>query len=148
MGAATDTLAIHDRQQPLRLEGVTRSAKGAFRGSGLGPKEVDFVEPHDAFSIMAVMSLEASGFCELGQGPRLGLEGQIRKEGRLPITTMGGLKARGHPVGASGAYQIVEAALQLWGEAGANQVDLARIGMVQSIGGSGAAVFTHLLARA
>jgi acetyl-CoA C-acetyltransferase len=94
---------------------------------------------------MTVLSLEASGFAERGKGTRLGLEGEIRIGERLPVNTMGGLKARGHPVGATGVYQIVETAIQLRGEAGANQVEGARFGMAQNIGGSGATVITHIL---
>jgi acetyl-CoA C-acetyltransferase len=94
---------------------------------------------------MAALSLEACGFAERGQGPRLGLEGQIHPTGRVPIATRGGLKARGHPVGATGAYQIVEVAQQLRGEAGATQVPGAKIGMAQNIGGSGATIVTHIL---
>jgi acetyl-CoA C-acetyltransferase len=92
-----------------------------------------------------VLSLEASGFAARGEGVRLGLDGEIGLTGRIPITTMGGLKARGHPVGATGMYQLVEAALQLRGEAGANQVANATLGMTQNIGGSGATVVTTIL---
>ena len=94
---------------------------------------------------MSALSLEACGFAERGQSPRLGLEGQILPTGRLPIATRGGLKARGHPVGATGIYQIVEVVQQLRGDAGATQVEGARIGMAQNIGGSGATIITHIL---
>jgi acetyl-CoA C-acetyltransferase len=143
--AATDTVALHDRQDPLVLEGVGRSAHRAYQLAGVGPADIDLFELHDAFSIMSVLSLEACGFAEKGQGIRLGLDGEIAIDGRLPICTMGGLKARGHPVGASGVYQLVEAVQQLRGEAGANQVANARLAMTQNIGGSGATVITHIL---
>jgi len=94
---------------------------------------------------MSVLSLEACGFAERGQGTHLGLEGDIALGGRIPITTMGGLKARGHPVGATGMYQIVEVVEQLRGQAGKNQVQNARLGMAQNIGGSGATVITTIL---
>ena len=94
---------------------------------------------------MAALSLEACGFAEAGQGVRLGLDGVILPSGRLPVATHGGLKARGHPVGATGVYQIVEVVRQLRGEAGDNQIDRARIGMAQNIGGSGATILTHIL---
>jgi acetyl-CoA C-acetyltransferase len=100
---------------------------------------------HDAFTIMSALSLEACGFAERGQGVRLALEQEISPEGRLPISTMGGLKGRGHPVGATGLYQVVEASQQLRGQAGRNQVQDARIAMAQNIGGSGATVTTHIL---
>ncbi|MBN1965128.1 MAG: thiolase domain-containing protein, partial [Anaerolineae bacterium] len=98
-------------------------------------------------SIMAALSLEAAGFAPRGQGTRLAEDGEIAIGGRVPISTMGGLKARGHPVGATGVYEIVDVATQLRGEAGANQVKDAAIGMTQNIGGTGATVVTHLLAR-
>jgi acetyl-CoA C-acetyltransferase len=94
---------------------------------------------------MAVLSLEASGFAPRGEGFRLALDGEIAPDRRVPISTRGGLKARGHPVGATGVYQIAEVATQLRGEAGATQVQDARIGMAQNIGGSGATVVTHIL---
>jgi acetyl-CoA C-acetyltransferase len=113
--------------------------------AGITPADIDFFELHDAFSIMAVLSLEACGFAERGQGPRLGLDGEIGLQGRVPVCTRGGLKARGHPVGATGMYQIVEVAQQLRGECGSGQVQGARIGMAQNIGGSGATILTHIL---
>ncbi len=144
---ATDTVAIHDRRDPLFLEGAALSARRAYKQAGVTPQEIDFFELHDAFTIMSALSLEAAGFAEQGQGVRLALEGEITLEGRIPICTMGGLKARGHPVGATGVYQVVEAALQLRGEAGPNQLPNARLGMTQNIGGSGATVVTHILER-
>jgi len=143
--SATDTIAIHDRPNPLWLSAAALSARKAYAQAGLLPDDIDFFELHDAFSIMAVLSLEASGFAGCGQAPRLGLEGSISMGGRIPIATMGGLKARGHPVGASGVYQVVEITLQLRGQAGKNQLERARTGMAQSIGGSGATIVTHIL---
>jgi acetyl-CoA C-acetyltransferase len=94
---------------------------------------------------MAALSLEAAGFARPGQAVQMARDGEIAIGGRLPIATMGGLKARGHPVGATGVYQIVEVVEQLTGKAGANQVKGATIGMAQNIGGSGATVVTHIL---
>jgi acetyl-CoA C-acetyltransferase len=94
---------------------------------------------------MAALSLEAAGFAKPGQAVQMAKAGEIAIGGRLPIATMGGLKARGHPVGATGVYQIVEVAQQLTGQAGANQVQGAAVGMAQNIGGSGATVVTHIL---
>jgi acetyl-CoA C-acetyltransferase len=145
--AATDTVAIHDRPDPLWLSAATLSAKKAYAQAGARPQDIDFFELHDAFSIMSALSLEACGFAERGQGPRLGLEGEICLTGSIPIATRGGLKARGHPVGATGVYQIVEIVQQLRGEAGPTQVDGARLGMAQNIGGSGATIVTHILRR-
>lgn len=143
--SATDTLAAHDRRDPLWLDAAYRSARQAYLQAGIGPQEIDLFELHDAFSIMSALSLEACGFVERGQGPRLGLDGEIAPQGKIPVATRGGLKARGHPVGATGIYQIAEVVQQLRGEAGATQVPNARIGMAQNIGGSGATVVTHIL---
>jgi acetyl-CoA C-acetyltransferase len=143
----TDTLAVHDRRDPLALDGAALSAHRAYEQAKIGPQEVDLFELHDAFGIMATLSLEAAGFADKGRGLRLALENEIGIEGRVPISTMGGLKARGHPVGATGVYQVVEVVQQLRGLAGANQVPNARIGMAQNIGGSGATVITHIMER-
>jgi acetyl-CoA C-acetyltransferase len=143
--SATDTLAVHDREDLLRLKAGELSAGRAYRQAGVGPEDIDLFELHDAFSIMAALSLEACGFAPRGQGVRLGLDGDILRGGRIPISTMGGLKARGHPVGATGLYQLVEATLQLRGQAGALQIDGARTAMTQNIGGSGATIVTHIL---
>ncbi len=142
--ASTDTIAVHSRKDPLWLRAAESSSASAYRQAGLSPKEIDFFELHDAFTIMAALSLEASGFCERGKGPRLAIEGEILPTGRIPIATRGGLKARGHPVGATGMYQIVEVAQQLRGEAGGNQLERARVGMSQNIGGSGSNIITHI----
>ena len=96
---------------------------------------------------MAALSLEAAGFAEKGKGVQLALDGEIGISGRVSISTMGGLKARGNPARATGVYQVVEVVQQLRGVAGANQVSGARLGMAQNIGGSGATVITHVLER-
>ena len=142
---ATDAVAVHDRRDPLWLAAVEASAFKAYQQAGVGPRDIDLFEVHDAFTIMSALSLEASGFAERGKGAWLALNGDISREGRIPICTMGGLKARGHPVGATGIYQVVEVAQQLRGQAGDNQIPNARLGMAQNIGGSGATVVTHIL---
>jgi acetyl-CoA C-acetyltransferase len=144
-GAATDTIAVHSRKDPLFLSAAYQSARRAYDMAGIGPGDIDLFELHDAFSIMSALSLEASGFAERGQGPRLGLDNEIAVKGRIPVCTRGGLKARGHPVGATGMYQIVEVVQQLRGECGQTQVADAKIGMAQNIGGSGATILTHIL---
>jgi acetyl-CoA C-acetyltransferase len=143
--SATDTLAVHDRRDSLWLDAAYRSSHQAYQQAGISPDDIDLFELHDAFSIMSALSLEACGFVERGQGPRLGLDGEILPGGRIPIATRGGLKARGHPVGATGIYQIVEVVQQLRGEAGETQVPNPRTGMAQNIGGSGATIITHIL---
>jgi len=141
----TDAVAIHDRRDPLFLSAPEASVQRARAQAAIRLQDVDLFELHDAFTIMAALSLEAAGFARRGEGVRMATDGEIGLDGRLPISTMGGLKARGHPVGASGMYQIVEAAQQLRGEAGGNQLHGCRIGMTQSIGGSGATIITHIL---
>jgi acetyl-CoA C-acetyltransferase len=137
--AATDTIAVHDRKDPTWLTAAEKSSKKAYAQAGLSAPDIDFFEYHDAFTIMAALSLEACGFVERGKGPSMAVEGQIGKNGRLPVATMGGLKARGHPVGATGVYQLVEVIQQLRGTAGKNQLEKAQVG------GSGSNIITHIL---
>jgi acetyl-CoA C-acetyltransferase len=144
---ATDSLSVHDRRDPLWLQAAEDSAQRAYRQAGVTPEDIDFFELHDAFTIMSALSLEATGFAERGKGTWLAQDGEITLKGKIPITTRGGLKARGHPVGATGLYQIVEASQQLRGEAGDNQIANVRLGMTQNIGGSGATIITHILER-
>ena len=143
--SANDTLAVHDRQDPLFLQAAYTSSQKAYRQAGVDPEDLDLFELHDAFTIMSALSLEANGFARRGEGWRLAQDDEIGIHGRLPISTMGGLKSRGHPVGATGVYQIVEVVQQLTGTAGANQVANARLAMAQNIGGSGATIVTHIL---
>ena len=142
--AATDTIAVDHRKNPLWLKAAYESGKQAYSQAQVSMSDIDVFELHDAFSIMAVLSLEANGFAERGKGPQLALDGEITPTGKVPIATRGGLKARGHPVGATGMYQIVEVVQQLRGEASGSQVDGARIGMTQNIGGSGSNIITHI----
>jgi acetyl-CoA C-acetyltransferase len=143
--SATDSIAVHSRKDPLFLNAAYLSSQRAYQMAGIQPNDIDFFELHDAFSIMAVLSLEACGFAERGSGVRLGLDNKIGVQNQLPICTRGGLKARGHPVGATGVYQIVEVIQQLRGQCEKTQVAGAKIGMAQNIGGSGATVLTHIL---
>jgi acetyl-CoA C-acetyltransferase len=143
--SATDTIAVHSRKDPLFLSAAYESSKRAYEMANVEPKDIDIFELHDAFSIMSALSLEACGFAERGQGVRLGLDNEISPQGRVPVCTRGGLKARGHPVGATGMYQIAEVVQQLRGECGETQVEGAKIGMAQNIGGSGATILTHIL---
>jgi acetyl-CoA C-acetyltransferase len=144
---ATDTLALQDREHPLMLTAVQASFERALAQSGKTRDDVNFAELHDAYTILSVLSLEAMGYAEQGKGHLWGANGgeAISLKGRLPVSTFGGLKSRGNPHGASGVYQAVEATLQLRGQAGANQVPNAKVGVVQSVGGLGASVVTHIL---
>jgi acetyl-CoA C-acetyltransferase len=144
----TDTLALDTRENPLWLKGTERSAKKAYYVSGLKPKDMDFFEVHDAFSIMTALSLEASGFTEKGTAIKFAEKTGIDIKGKLPLTTAGGLKGRGHPVGATGVYQVVEAAKQIRGTMPPEiQLDKNRVAMAQNIGGSGATVITTILKK-
>lgn len=146
--AASDSLTASNCLSELRLPAVEQSSRRAYRQSGFGPEDIDLFEAHDAFTVITALSLESSGFAERGEAVRLGRDGSIARDGRLPISTMGGLKSRGHPVGATGLYQVTEAVRQLQGTAGENQVRDARVAMTQNIGGMGATAITHLLEAA
>jgi acetyl-CoA C-acetyltransferase len=144
---ATDSLSLADRHDMLALDAAASSARKAYQQAGLAPVDIDLFEVHDAFSIMAALSLEAAGFAGRGEAPHLAGDGEFAIGGRIPISTMGGLKGRGHPVGATGVYELVDLITQLRGAAGDNQVKNAAIGMTQNIGGTGATVVTHILGR-
>lgn len=145
--SVTDTLALHDRPDPLTFQAARLSAERACRQAGILPADIDLFELFDAFSIYAALSLEAAGFAERGQGWQLAQDGELNLDGSLPISTFGGLKARGNPGGATGVYQVVEAVLQLRGQAGENQVADARRALVQCLGGPASSAATHVLER-
>ncbi|MCP4428515.1 MAG: thiolase domain-containing protein [Chloroflexi bacterium] len=142
---ATDRFRLLERADPLYLKASALSAQKAFKQAGVDLQAVDFFEVHDAFSIMSCLQLEAVGFAQPGQGWRLAVENQIALDGAIPIATLGGLKARGHPIGATALYQTCEIVQQLTGQAGTTQLPSPQIGMLQSIGGAGSTVFTHIL---
>jgi len=146
MGRAIDTINLANREDLLTLKAAKIAAEKAYRMAGVEPKDIDFFEVHDAFTVMAALSLEALGVAEKGEGAKLAKEGQIAIDADYPIQTMGGLKARGHPVGATGVYQTVEAVLQLRGEA-PNQVPDAEVGLTQNIGGTGSNITVSIFRR-
>jgi len=113
--------------------------------AGLGPKDIDLVEVHDCFTIAEICAIEDLGFCAKGDAGRLTMEGVTALNGDIPVNTSGGLKACGHPVGATGIKQVCEVVMQLRGQAGKRQVDGARIGMTHNVGGTGATVAVHIL---
>jgi acetyl-CoA C-acetyltransferase len=141
---ATDWFRLDQRADPLHLYAAAKSAHDAFRKANVHRNDIDFFEVHDAFSIMTCLLLEAVGYAKPGEGWRLAVEQQIALHGSLPICTMGGLKARGHPIGASAIYQTCEIVLQLTGLAGENQVNKADHALLQSVGGAGSTVLTHI----
>ena len=142
---ASDTISLYQRPNITTFEASKQAAGRAYKIAGVKPKDIDVLEVHDAFSILGVMALEDLGFAEKGSGTQLLDEGECNRDGRLPTNTFGGLKARGHPVGASGLYQIAELAMQLKNEADKCQVPGAEVGLAQSVGGIGSTVAIHIL---
>ncbi len=144
--SATEYVGISDRTWPLAAEGIKNSGQKAFKMAGITAKDVDVFELHDAYSIISTLTLEAMGFAKPGEGWKLAADGEIFLDGKIPISTFGGLKARGHAIGASGVYQAIETYLQLTGKAGNNQIKKEpRIGLIQSIGGTASTALTHVL---
>ena len=141
----TDTLALHDRSDPLVFKAARLSVERACRQAAILPNDVDFFELYDAYTIYSALSLEAAGFAEYGKGWQLAQDEYIGLRGQVPISTLGGLKARGNPGGATGVYQVVEAVLQLRGQAGKNQVPSAQKALVQCLGGPASTAVTHVL---
>jgi acetyl-CoA C-acetyltransferase len=141
----SDTLALHDRLNMLQFSAVQTSVDQALKKAGIHLEQVDLFEYYDSYSIFAALTLEASGFAAPGEGWKLAADGSIARTGQIPCATLGGLKARGNPGGATGIYQAVEAATQLRGQAGPNQISEARYALIQSMGGPASTVVTHLL---
>jgi acetyl-CoA C-acetyltransferase len=141
----TDTLALHDRPNPLVFTAARLSVERACRQAGLSPQDVQLFELYDSYSIFAALSLEAAGYALPGEGWQVAQNGSLSLSGKLPIATLGGLKARGNPGGATGVYQAIEAVLQLRGQAGVNQIPGARRAMIQSLGGPASSAATHVL---
>jgi acetyl-CoA C-acetyltransferase len=148
-GSATssDTLALHDRKDMLYFEAVHNSTGRAIKQAGITLDQIGLFEYHDSFSIYAALALESAGFAIRGQGWKLAAEGAIALNGRIPCATMGGLKARGFPGGATGVYQAVEATMQLRGQAEANQIADAKYALIQSLGGPASTAVSHILER-
>jgi acetyl-CoA C-acetyltransferase len=141
---ATDWFRLDDRADPFELYAVQKASAAALAEADVTLADIDVFEAHDAFSIMTCLALEAVGFAMRGEGWRMAAEGQIALDGPLPISTFGGLKARGHPIGASAIYQTCEIAQQLTGRAGPNQVKGADCAMLLSVGGVASTAITHI----
>ena len=144
---STYLLALHNRADMLFLRAANLAAGRAYEAAGIAPGDLHLAELHDSFTVLTALQLEAIGFARRGEGWKPAVEGAIGREGRLPISTFGGLKARGNPLGATGVYQAVEVALQLRGEAGDNQVSGARLGLALNLGGLGGTAVAHVLER-
>jgi acetyl-CoA C-acetyltransferase len=145
--AATDAIALHNRQDMLFLRAANLAAGRAYEQAEIKPTDLHVAELHDAFTVLTALQLEAIGFAKRGEGWKLAAEDTIGRGGTLPISTFGGLKARGNPLGATGVYQAIEVALHLRRDAGDNQVDNARLGLALNLGGLGATAVAHVLER-
>jgi acetyl-CoA C-acetyltransferase len=143
---ASDTIALHSRRSLTTLDAVVNAAGKAYFMAGVKPSDIDFVEVHDCFTIAEIVVTEDLGFFEKGRGGEAAEQGLTAIDSdRIPVNTSGGLKSKGHPVGATGIAQIIEVYEQLAGEAGERQLSKARIGMAQNMGGSGASCVIHIL---
>ncbi len=144
-GHATDTISLSQREDLTALKAVELSAKRAYEMAGKKPEDIDFAEVHDCFTIAEIIVSESLGFFEAGGGGPAVEAGETDREGKIPINCSGGLKSKGHPVGATGLAQIVELTEQMRGDAGERQVDNSRIGLAQNMGGSGGSSVVHIL---
>lgn len=146
-GQAQDTLGLFEREDVTTMNVAKIAAKEAYKMAGVGPRQIDVAEVHDCFTIAEIMAYEALGFCKPGEGGSLIEEGVTHLDGRMPVNTSGGLKAKGHPVGATGTAQACEIYLQLAGQAGKRQVSGAKIGLTQNVGGSASTGVVHVYRR-
>jgi acetyl-CoA C-acetyltransferase len=143
-GMATSSMALADRKNPAALDAVQRSAEMAYKMAGVGPSDIQVAEVHDCFAIAEICCTEALGFVDSGKGGEGVRSGLTALGGRIPVNASGGLKSKGHPVGATGIAQAIEIFDQIRGEAGDRQVKGARIGLAQNMGGSGASSVVHI----
>jgi len=144
-GHATDSIALHHRNDLAAVEGTRIAGEKAFKMAGLAPKDIQLAEVHDCFTIAEICVIEALGFAEKGKGGPATESGMTALGGKIPVNTSGGLKSKGHPVGATGVAQVVEIVKQLRGEAGERQVKNARRGLTQNMGGSGGSNIVHIM---
>ena len=144
-GQASDSLALHARREICTLDATVHASKMAYKQAHITPKDIDLAEVHDCFTIAEICAIEDLGFVKKGDGGKA-IDNKITTlNGSLPINTSGGLKAKGHPVGATGVAQLVEVVLQLRGDAEKRQVKDARIGLAHNVGGSGASCTVNIL---
>ena len=143
---ASDTLALHDRSL-TEIKATKIAAEQAYKQAGITSDKISMAEVHDCFTIAEIMAIEGLGFFEKGKGGKATLDGETQIGGKIPVNTSGGLKACGHPVGATGVKQIVEATWQLRGQAEGRQVENAEYALTHNVGGSGATAVVHILKR-
>ena len=146
-GQGSDALALHDREDLTSLRAARVAAREAYRMAGVEPKDIQLAEVHDCFTIAEIVATEDLGFFKPGEGGKAVEEGVTKRDGEKPINTSGGLKAKGHPVGASGAAQVVEIWHQLRGSAGPRQVSGVELALTHNVGGSGASCAVHIFRR-
>jgi acetyl-CoA C-acetyltransferase len=142
---ATGTVALHTRDELYRIPAVAKAAENAYKQANITPKELDVVEVHDCFTIAELVATEELGLVEYGKAGDAVMSGHTSLGGDMPVNTSGGLKSKGHPVGATGIAQIIEIVEQLRGTAGQRQVKNAQIGLAQNMGGSGGSCLIHIL---
>lgn len=147
-GQASDTIGLYERESFTSLAAAKIAAKQAYDMAGMKPEDVDVAEVHDCFTIAEIIAYEDLGFCKPGEGGKIAEKGETRLGGRIPVNTSGGLKSKGHPVGATGTAQAYEIYLQLTGQADRRQVKDAKIGLTHNVGGSGATATVHMYRRA
>lgn len=147
LGAGSDRLAVQERPDLTTFEATRRAGAQAFHDAGVDRERIDFLEVHDCFTIAELLALEDLGFAEPGGAVDLTLSGATRASGRLPVNPDGGLKSKGHPIGASGVSQVYEVFLQLRGAAGARQVPAAEVALAHNVGGAGATAAVSIFSR-
>jgi acetyl-CoA C-acetyltransferase/acetyl-CoA acyltransferase len=145
--AASDAMLLHDKRDLSRVPATERAAAAAYRQAGLSPGDVDVVELHDCFTMAEIVATEGLGFFEPGTGGLAAEKGWTSLGGKIPVNPSGGLKAKGHPIGATGAAQVAEIVTHLRGEAGPRQVDGAKVGLAHTLGGNTATVLVSLFGR-
>jgi len=146
-GQASDYISLHSRPSLTSLAAAVEASKNAYKAAGVGPNDIDLAEVHDCFTIAEIMAIEDLGFCKKGEGGKFTEEGATAIGGKIPVNSSGGLKGKGHPVGATGVAQAVELTMQLRGEAGKRQVSGAEVGLAHNVGGSGGTAVIHILKR-
>ncbi len=144
----SDHVALDEKDDITAFRAVIEAGKKAYKMAGVGPKDIEFAEVHDCFTIAEIIAGEDLGFCEKGEGGRYVLEGRTCLRGERPINTSGGLKSKGHPVGATGVGQICDLVIQMRGEAGERQIERHSLGLAQNLGGSGATAVVTILGAA
>jgi acetyl-CoA C-acetyltransferase len=146
-GVATDTLRLGDRKSLTSIMAAREAARIAYKMAGVGPSDIDVATVHDCFTIAEIVAYEDLGFCEKGEGGKLIEAKETYVGGRIPVNVDGGLKSKGHPIGATGVSMTIEITKQLRGEAGERQVKNPEIGLAHNVGGTGQVVAVHIFRR-